>query len=170
MILKQEGRCAMLKKSLSRGVVSFALCVTVNIIVLMIKTVNKVNTTGNVQAMPELVPEYAAFFENPFMALMVQTLFCGLIGFAFGCCSVIVDIARWSMVKQAVVHFLLTAFVWVPVSIFCWGLGRYLISFISVFLSMVFTYTVVWTCQIMICRREVARINEQLIQRDKATS
>lgn len=159
----------MWKKSVSRGVVSFALCVTVNILVLMIKTMSTVKMTGDAQAMPELVPEYAAFFDNPFMALMVQTLLCGLIGFAFGCCSVIMEIAKWSMVRQAVVHFLLTACVWVPVSIFCWGLGRYLISFISVFLSMVFTYTVVWTCQIIICRREVARINAQLMQRDKVS-
>lgn len=159
----------MWKKSVSRGVVSFALCVTVNIIVLMIKTMSTVKMTGDAQAMPELVPEYAAFFDNPFMALMVQTLLCGLIGFAFGCCSVIMEIAKWSMVRQAVVHFLLTACVWVPVSIFCWGLGRYLISFISVFLSMVFTYTVVWTCQIIICRREVAQINAQLMQRDKVS-
>lgn len=159
----------MWKKSVSRGVVSFALCVTVNILVLMIKTMSTVKMTGDAQAMPELVPEYAAFFDNPFMALMVQTLLCGLIGFAFGCCSVIMEIAKWGMVRQAVVHFLLTACVWVPVSIFCWGLGRYLISFISVFLSMVFTYTVVWTCQIIICRREVARINAQLMQRDKVS-
>lgn len=159
----------MWKKSVSRGVVSFALCVTVNIIVLMIKTMSTVKMTGDAQAMPELVPEYAAFFDNPFMALMVQTLLCGLIGFAFGCCSVIMEIAKWSMVRQAVVHFLLTACVWVPVSVFCWGLGRYLISFVSVFLSMVFTYTVVWTCQIIICRREVARINAQLMQRDKVS-
>lgn len=159
----------MWKKSVRRGVVSFALCVTVNILVLMIKTMSTVKMTGDAQAMPELVPEYAAFFDNPFMALMVQTLLCGLIGFAFGCCSVIMEIAKWSMVRQAVVHFLLTACVWVPVSIFCWGLGRYLISFISVFLSMVFTYTVVWTCQIIICRREVARINAQLMQRDKVS-
>lgn len=159
----------MWKKSISRGVVSFALCVTVNIIILMIKTMSTVKMTGDAQAMPELVPEYAAFFDNPFMALMVQTLLCGLIGFAFGCCSVIMEIAKWSMVRQAVVHFLLTACVWVPVSIFCWGLGRYLISFVSVFLSMVFTYTVVWTCQIIICRREVARINAQLMQRDKVS-
>lgn len=156
----------MWKKSISRGVVSFALCVTVNIIVLMIKTMSTVKVSGDAQAMPELVPEYAAFFDNPFMALMVQTLLCGLIGFAFGCCSIIMEIAKWSMVRQAVVHFLLTACVWVPVSIFCWGLGRYLISFVSVFLSMVFTYTVVWTCQIIICRREVARINAQLLQKD----
>lgn len=159
----------MWKKSLSRGVVSFALCVTVNIIVLMIKTMSTVKITGDAQAMPELVPEYAAFFDNPFIALMVQTLLCGLIGFAFGCCSVIMEIAKWSMVRQAVVHFLLTACVWVPVSIFCWGLGRYLISFVSVFLSMVFTYTVVWTCQIIICRREVARINAQLLQGDQVS-
>lgn len=159
----------MWKKSVSRGVVSFALCVTVNIIILMIKTMSTVKMTGDAQAMPELVPEYAAFFDNPFMALMVQTLLCGLIGFAFGCCSVIMEIAKWSMVRQAAVHFLLTACVWVPVSIFCWGLGRYLISFVSVFLSMVFTYTVVWTCQIIICRREVARINAQLMQRDKVS-
>lgn len=156
----------MWKKSLGRGVFSFTACVTVNILILMIKTMSTVKMTGDAQALPELVPEYAAHFANPFMALMVQTLLCGLIGFAFGSCSVIIELARWSMVRQAVVHFLLTACVWVPVSIFCWGLGRYMISFISVFLGMLFTYTVVWTCQIIVCRREVARINMQLLERE----
>ncbi len=158
----------MWKKCLWRGAVSFTTCVTVNVLILMAKTMSMVRITGDKQALPDLVPEYAAHFENPFMALMVQTLLCGLIGFVFGACSVIMDIAKWSMVRQAVVHFVLTACVWVPVSIFCWGLGRYWISFICVFLGMLFTYTVTWTCQILVCRKEVARINEQLMAREAA--
>ena len=156
----------MWKKCLWRGMLSFTTCVTVNVFILMAKTMNAVRITGNAQALPDLVPEYAAHFENPFMALMVQTLLCGLIGFAFGCCSVIMEIARWSMVRQAVVHFVLTACVWVPVSIFCWGLGKYWISLMCVFLGMLFTYAVTWTCQILICKREVARINERLLERE----
>ncbi|MCM1102826.1 MAG: DUF3021 domain-containing protein [Clostridium sp.] len=156
----------MWKKCICRGMVSFTACVTVNVILLMTKTMSAVRMTGDAQAMPELVPEFAACFSNPFMALMVQTLLCGLIGFAFGGCSVILEIARWSMIRQAVMHFILTALVWVPVSIFCWGLGRYWISFICVFLGMLFTYTVTWTCQIIVCRREVARINVQLLERE----
>lgn len=156
----------MWKKCVWRGAISFAICVTVNVLILMAKTMRAVRMTGDAQAMPELVPEFAACFSNPFMALMVQTLLCGLIGLMFGCCSVIMEIARWSMVRQAVVHFVLTACVWVPVSIFCWGLGRYRISFVCVFLGMLFTYTVTWTCQIIVCRKEVARINEQLLERE----
>lgn len=158
----------MWKKCIWRGAVSFTTCVTVNVLILMAKTMSMVRITGDKQTLPDLVPEYAAHFENPFMALMVQTLLCGLIGFAFGACSVIMDIAKWSMVRQAVVHFILTACVWVPVSIFCWGLGRYWVSFICVFLGMLFTYTVTWTCQIIVCRKEVARINEQLLAREAA--
>lgn len=158
----------MWKKCLWRGAVSFTTCVTVNVLILMAKTMSMVRITGDKQTLPDLVPEYAGHFENPFMALMVQTLLCGLIGFAFGACSVIMDIAKWSMVRQAVVHFILTACVWVPVSIFCWGLGRYWISFVCVFLGMLFTYTVTWTCQIIVCRKEVARINEQLLAREAA--
>ncbi|MBD5530994.1 MAG: DUF3021 domain-containing protein [Lachnospiraceae bacterium] len=158
----------MWKKCLWRGAVSFTACVTVNVLILMAKTMSMVRITGDKQTLPDLVPEYAAHFENLFMALMVQTLLCGLIGFAFGACSVIMDIAKWSMVRQAVVHFVLTACVWVPVSIFCWGLGRYWISFICVFLGMLVTYTVTWTCQIIVCRKEVARINEQLLAREAA--
>lgn len=158
----------MWKKCLWRGAVSFTTCVTVNVLILMVKTMSMARITGDKQTLPDLVPEYAAYFENPFMALMVQTLLCGLIGFSFGACSVIMDIAKWSMIRQAVMHFVLTACVWVPVSIFCWGLGRYWISFICVFLGMLFTYAVTWTCQIIVCRKEVARINEQLLAREAA--
>ena len=150
------------KKALCRGILSFSGTVTVNIFILMGKTMSAVRETGDAQALPLLVPEYAAHFDNLFMALMVQTLLCGMIGFAFGACSVVTDIARWSMVRQAVTHFFITACVWVPVSVFCWGLGRYLASFISVFIGMLMTYTVIWTIQIIICRREVAQINEHL--------
>lgn len=156
----------MWKKCLWRGTISFMACVTVNVFLLMIKATSAVRITGNAQALPDLVPEYAAYFENPFMALMVQTLLCGLIGFAFGGCSVMMEIARWSMVRQAVTHFALTACVWIPVSIFCWGLGRYLVSFVCVFLGMLFTYTVTWTCQIILCKKTVARINEKLLERE----
>lgn len=152
----------MWKKALCRGILSFSGTVTVNIFIMMGQTMSAVRDTGDVQALPLLVPEYAAHFDNLFMALMIQTLLCGLIGFAFGACSVVTEIARWSMVRQAVTHFFITACVWVPVSVFCWGLGRYLVSFISVFISMLMTYTVIWTIQIIICRREVAQINEHL--------
>lgn len=152
----------MWKKSVFRGTVSFAFTVTVNVLIMMEKTVQTVKETGNAQALPALVPEYAACFSNPFMALMVQTLLCGLIGFAFGACSVVTEIARWSMVRQAVTHFVLTSCVWVPVGVFCWGLGRYWVSFLSVFISMAVTYAVIWVIQIIACRRQVAQINERL--------
>lgn len=150
------------KTILLRMLTSFAATVTVTELVMLINTVILIHVTGNPQAVP-LVPSYAAHFSNDYIALIVQVLLCGLIGMSFGGCSVIMELEKWSMVKQALLHFVLTASVWIPVGMFCWGLGRYKATFISISISICVTYVVTWTSRILYCRKETREINRRLL-------
>lgn len=151
------------KKAVLRGGFSFASTVAVTEVLMLFNTYIAMTVTKDPQVLP-LVPDYAAYFSNPYIALNVQVLLCGLIGMSFGCCSVIMELERWSMVKQAVVHFALTAVVWIPVSVFCWGLGRYRSTLVSVGISLFVTYAVTWIIRIAHCRREVRKINQRILE------
>lgn len=149
-------------KILWRMLFSFAFTVAVSQVVMLINIEIIIHATGNVQAAP-LVPSYAAHFSNPYTALIVQILLCGLIGMSFGGCSFIFEVAKWSMVKQALIHFVLTSVVWIPVCMFCWGLGRYRNTMISVCISLCFTYAVTWITRILYYRKETREINRRLM-------
>jgi len=152
---------SLAKTVILRMVFGFACTVTVAEIVMLISTLMVTQTTGNAQAVP-LVPDYAAHFSSPYIALIVQVLLCGLIGMSFSGCSILFEVERWSIVKAAVLHFVLTAIVWVPVSMFCWGLGRYKHVFISVFISIGITYAATWISRILYYRKETRAINKHL--------
>ncbi len=156
-----------MKRSLLQSVLLRMLCgggitVLLTEIVVLINTLIVMRLTGNPQAVP-LVPDYAARFENPYIALIIQVLLCGLIGMSFSGCSVIFEMEKWSLIKQAVLHFILTAIVWVPVGMFCWGLGKYKNVYISVGISILITYVITWVSRIVLLRKETREINEQLI-------
>ncbi len=157
-----------MKRSLAKTVIlrmlcGFAITVTVTEIVMLINTMIVIRLTGDTQAVP-LVPDYAARFSSDYVALIVQALLCGLIGMSFSGCSIFFELEKWSMVKAAIVHFILTAAVWIPVGMFCWGLGRYKQVFISVFISISISYASMWISRIIYYRRETKAINEHLTE------
>lgn len=157
---------SIFKKALIRMLISFAATVVVTDIVMLINTAIMIHTTGDAHVVP-LVPSYAVHFSNSYIALIVQTLLCGLIGMSFGGCSVILDFERWSMIKQGIVHFLLTSIVWIPISVFCWGLGKYKTVYISILISFCFTYTVTWGTKILYYRKTTKKINQRLLDIQK---
>lgn len=155
----------MKKKIVSRMANSFAWSVAVSQMCMLIVTAVVVHTTGDSGTIP-LVPDFAAHFSNPSYGLIVQSLLCGVIGLTFGGCSVIMEFERWSMVKQGVIHFLITASVWVPISGFCWGLFKYASAFCSTMISLMITYAIIWGMRIRQSRKEIAEINRELERRE----
>lgn len=146
-------------KMCQRGIISFAFGVTVNIIIVLGVTL----AIGDSEFFM-VVPDFAAYFTSPLIALLVQALLTGFISAVFGACSVIYDIERWSFFKQGIVHFLLTAVFWAPIAAFMWGAAKYRQAFISIFCSFCFTYAVTWICQYQACKKNIRKINERLVE------
>lgn len=99
--------------------------------------------------------------------MSVSILLTGLIGAVFGGASILYDIERWSFLKQGICHFLVTAMVWIPISVFLWGLGKYVTTLISIVISFAVTYGVTWWMQYLRCRENIRQINEKLVQLDQ---
>lgn len=152
-----KGRDSMLKKVLARGLTAFAFGIAGGQMVVMIVAL----ISGNPDFTP-LVPEFAARFNSTLIAVGVQNLCTGLVGLAFGLSSFIFDIEKWGFLRQAAVYFMLTAAVWIPVSIFCWGLGTHPSALFSVLASFIFSYALTLFLQHMHCKKAVLLINKKL--------
>lgn len=146
-----------MKLAISRGLQSFSYAVTINVLIGVVIML----ISGDAQTVP-VVPDFADRFPSPTAAFGVQCLLIGLTSAAFAAGSGIMEIASWSLVKQSIVYFVVTAAVWMPVSVLCWGFGKYSVTFFSVTGSYLIGYIISWTVQYRICKRNIAEINEKL--------
>ncbi|PGZ57394.1 hypothetical protein COE58_26005 [Bacillus cereus] len=105
-----------------------------------------------------VVDHFRSFFVSEMTAVFVQILLTGIIGVAFATSSLVFEIAKWSLLKQYIVHFCITALVWVPIVTLLW-MPKTFISTMIFFISFLGTYVVTWVIQYMISKNDIKQIN-----------
>ena len=143
----------MWKKILEHIMVGFSISVAVALTVQI--------SVGQATGQAVVTREFAARFASEGVAALAQLGLVGLIGATFSCAALVLQIERWSYLRQGVVHFLITAAVWAPVSLLCWGAASGWGLWIQLG-SWAFTYAVIWLVQYLICRRRVAETNARI--------
>ena len=143
----------MLKNIARNMLIGFA----VTIFIVLVVQIFVAHTTGM-----SATPRFAAMCGNETVAALAQALLCGLIGMTFSGAALIFEIERWSYLKQGVVHFLVTAAVWVPVSLLCWMPSMMNVHFWISIGGWVFTYAVNWLIQYFIARHRIAEMNRRI--------
>lgn len=153
----------MLKNIFIRGLNSFMYSVGIYLILQILITAITQAITGHGEFIPVL-PEFAARFTNPYMAVYVQMLLIGLTSAAIGAGSIIMELERLSLLVQSILYLIVTMAVWIPVGCFCWGLHKYPGTMISVSLTYLVAYSISWAFQYHQCKRNIAEINQRLEQ------
>ena len=105
--------------------------------------------------------EFAACFRNESAASLAQLGLTGLIGMTFAGAALIFEIERWSYLKQGIIHFIITAAVWMPIAWFCWKPISQPGLWVSI-IGWTFTYIVNWLVQYIIARRRIAALNRSI--------
>lgn len=147
----------MLKNAFIRGINGFVYAVSIHVVVALVMMV----IVDEPDFLP-MVPEYAALFKSKAAALLLQILLIGITSAAFGVGSVILEMERWSLLKQSIIYYIFTAVFWVPVSIFCWRIDKYITACISMFCSYTASYVITWMIQYRLCKKSIAEINQKL--------
>lgn len=142
----------MLKKLLVRFYHGFSITMIVDIIVHYIVAQIKGST---------VTPAFAARFSCEASAILTQLALVGVIGMAFAGAAIVFEIERWSFLKQGIVHFLITAAVWIPIVCVCWTPinGKGLVFTI---LGWTLTYIITWTVPYFIWRKNVSEVNQKI--------
>ena len=146
----------MLKKILSRACISALVCMLINQLVGI--CISLANADGRYSP---VTPAFAARFDSPTTAVIVQLLLIGLVGATFAACSVVFEIERWSFLKQGLVHLAVTSAVCIPVCLYCWfpesAAGAWILC-----LSWLFTYIVTWLSQYLVYRHRVRALDARI--------
>ncbi|NJD01579.1 MAG: DUF3021 domain-containing protein [Ruminiclostridium sp.] len=109
----------------------------------------------------QFVPKLRALFNNEIEAVIAQTVLTGIIGTVFAAASLVFEIEKWSILKQCVIHFLITAAFWVPIAYLFW-LPQNIQSIIICFAGFLVTYVINWLIQYFISRNDVKKINAKI--------
>lgn len=149
----------MIRKAITRAMSSFFYAIGINVVMAAI-LMAVVTKPGFIP----VHPDFAAKFSSDLEAVIVQWILIGLTSAAFGGWSVILEMERIGLLLQSILYFILTAIVWIPVSIYCWNLGENLYSFIMIIASYLTSYIVTWTIQYRLCRRNIEAINRRIEQ------
>ncbi|MBR1821396.1 MAG: DUF3021 domain-containing protein [Clostridia bacterium] len=148
----------MLKKMLSRALVSAPICMLINQLIGI--CVSLANADGRYSP---VTPAFAARFPSDTVAVIVQLLLIGLVGATFAACSVIFEIERWSFLRQGLIHLAITSAVAIPVCLFCWLPESAAGAWVLVG-SWLFTYTVTWLSQYLLYRHRVRALDAKIKQ------
>ena len=146
----------LLKTIFSRGVVGFAFGVMVGQIVAIIISL----AHGNGAFMPTTIA-FASRFENEIIAVIGQNIMMGLIGTTFSAASIVFELERWGFLKQCLVHFSITAVIWIPFVYLCW-MPENLKGLIILEVNFFGTYLLIWIIQYFINKNDVRKINEKI--------
>ena len=108
-----------------------------------------------------VTPAFAARFANEGAAVLAQLGLVGLIGIAFAGGAQVFEIEKWSFLQQGIVHFLITAAVWLPVSWLCWMPIPAETLWCAV-LGWLATYAVTWMIHYFLWKKKVRELNMRI--------
>lgn len=111
-----------------------------------------------------VVPEFRTYFTNEMSAIISQNLLTGVIGITFALAALIFDMARLGMLKQYLVHFFITAMIWIPIVTLLW-MPKTMANVGSLVASFLGTYIVTWVLQYRFSQRDIEKINAILSNR-----
>lgn len=110
------------------------------------------------------IPQIEAMMATERSAVLLQTIWCGLIGVTFAEASLVFESERWSRPIQYLIHFLVTGAVYLPFLTICYWpvkLGTVLFLLMNILL----TYGITYFVQYILDRKTVAEINAELERR-----
>lgn len=142
-----------MKNIFGRAAGGFVIGVMIGQIVQTIISLN----TGQGEYMP-VMGHFRSFFESEMTAVMLQILLTGIIGVTFATSSLVFEIAKWGSLKQYIVHFCITAVVWVPIVTVLWMPKTYMNTVIFL-INFLGTYVVTWVIRYLISKKDIQQIN-----------
>ena len=142
----------MAKKLISRALHGFGITVSVCLLVQLVIA----QFTGN-----SVTPAFGSHFRNEAAAALAQLGLTGIVGAAFAIAAEIFEIERWGFLRQGIVHFLVTAVVWMPIAYLCWMPDSRAGIWIAIG-GWTLTYAVNWTVQYFLYRHRIAALNRSI--------
>lgn len=113
------------------------------------------------------VPQLVQTVGSLIGAVIIQTLFCGLIGSWFSATSVIWQQENWSIAKQTGVYFLINSLVFLPIAYFLHWMEHSFLGFLRYFLIFAAIFILIWSIDYCIWKIRIKKINARIIKKEQ---
>lgn len=109
-----------------------------------------------------LSPGILKTFETPIIAIIVQFLCTGFIGATFAASSCIFEKDEWSLLKQTIIHFLITSTVMYICAFICNWFKHDVINTLVWFFVFAIYYLIFWLAFWLHYKKQIKDINKNL--------
>jgi len=107
-----------------------------------------------------VAPELVAACKNETYAVIVQTLCALVYGAVWVGSTVIWQIDKWSILKQNIIHFLITSIVVFPIAYVTGWMIHTPLGVLIYFGTFLIAYAIIWWTQYLLIKKRVAQLNE----------
>lgn len=147
-----------LKKQLFlRGLLGFPIGISIGYVFTIIFSI--IYGDGNYYP---CVPLLAKITGNQISAVIIQTIFCGLIGSSFSATSIVWENEKWSIAKQTGVYFIINSFILLPIAYFLHWMEHSILGFISYLLIFTVIFILIWSFEYFIWKIRIKKINQRI--------
>ena len=147
----------MLKEIIKRALMGFMIGVFVGETILIFESL----IGGNGSFYP--VSAYlSAHTRTEIGAVIFQYIITGILGLTFSTGSIIFELDSWSLLKQTVVHFVVSSVIMYLAGFFCGWFPHTVGSTLVWFGVFVVVYLIFWVCFSLYYKNKVKKINDAL--------
>lgn len=147
----------MKKQALLRGLLGFPIGIAIGYVVTILISL----AIGNGYYFP-CVPALTEQLGNELLAVILQTVLCGLLGSAFAAASIIWELEHWSIAKQTGLYFLSTGFVMLPIAYVTNWMEHSFLGFLHYFGIFFAIFLINWIIQYFVWKIKIQKMNEKL--------
>ena len=95
-------------------------------------------------------------------AVIIQYFLTGIIGLTFAATTVIFEMDEWSLLRQTIIHFIITSIVMYIAGFLCGWFPHTVVSTLVWFGVFVVVYLIFWICFSLYYKNKVKKMNEAL--------
>lgn len=109
-----------------------------------------------------VAPELTKQMGTELNAIVVQYVLSGVLGFAFAIGSVIWEVEKWSILKQTLLHFVLTSVAMFPIAYLCHWIDHTFLSALIYFAVFAAIYFIIWLLQYNFWKKKINAMNSKI--------
>ena len=149
----------MKKKIILRGILGIPIGITIGYLITIFISLGLANGYYS-----PCVPELISMMGSEIRAVIVQSVFSGILGAGFAASSVIWEIDHWSLVKQTGIYFAIVSLLMLPIAYLAYWMEPSVVGFLSYFGIFILIFAMIWAIQFAIGKYNVKKMNEKLYQ------
>ena len=147
----------MLNKIIKRALLGFIYGIFIGQTILILESL--MARDGNFYPVAASLVELAG---TKIGAVIIQYFLTGIIGTTFAATTVLFEIDSWSLLKQTIIHFIITSIVMYIAGFLCGWFPHTVCSTLIWFGVFVVIYVIFWICFSMYYKNKIKKLNEAL--------